>query len=67
MSEATVFDVMHLTSVGNNDLKFLQHFLEKVLQIYSVTVLRNKSSISKSQAKHLAAFLLTQISREVAD
>ena len=58
MAVATVFDVMHLMSVGNNDFKISQHFLENVLQIYPVTVLCNKSPISKSQAKHLAAFLL---------
>ena len=58
MAAATVFDVMRLMSVGNNDFKILQHFLEKVLQIYPVTMLRNKSPISKSQAKHLVAFLL---------
>ena len=41
-------------------LKFRNIFLKKVLQIYPVTVLRNipKSPVSKSQAEHLAAFLL---------
>ena len=37
---------------------FCNIFLKKVLQIYLVTVLRSipKSPVSKSQAKHFAAF-----------
>ena len=43
---------MHLTSVGNND------FLEKVLQIYLVTVLHDKSPVSKSQFLFLSYLLI---------
>ena len=69
MAAATVYDVMRLMSVGNNDFKILQHFLEKVLQIYPVTMLRNKSPISKSQANIYLLFycIFTQISRKIAD